>query len=160
MPPLPRPDPPRRTSSTKKSRNPSRSPRTTSYSAIDQHSDTYWDYGYTQEAQNTTDMYGPDLRSSLPTVLEGNGRDVGNGRSGLSRTKRLSFVDVGGFEGPRDNFRHFFKQDGDDEADFPLFGSAGTQAPQPVQSRSRGNSRTATDTSPNSKPYISPRQLH
>jgi hypothetical protein len=160
MPPPPRPDAPRRTSSTKKSRHLSRSPRTTPYSAVDQHSDTFWDYGYTQQAQSATDMYGPDPRSSLPTVLEGKSQDARTGRSGLSRSKRSSFLDVGSFEDPRDNFRDFFKQDVGDEADFPLFGPAGTQAPQPAQSRSRGNSRTAKDASPNSKPYISPRQLH
>jgi hypothetical protein len=151
MPPPPRPDLLHRTSSTKSRRPPSRSPRTTSYSAVDSQAETYWDHGY---AQNTGDMYGPDPRSSLPTVLESGKRDKRSSRSG-QRGKRVSGV----FEDPPDNFHDFFRQEDPTSADFPLFGPTATQAPPQVQPRSRGNSR-AQDTSPNSKPYISPHQLH
>ena len=96
-------------------------------------------------------MYGPDPRTSLPTVLD-RGRDGKSGRRGPSRHRNSVFED------PRDNFHDFFR--GDDSAgDFPLFGPASVPVTDSRQPRSRGNSR-AQDTSPNAKPYISPHQLH
>jgi hypothetical protein len=154
MPPPPRPDKPRRTSSQKAAaRGPSRSPRTTPFSAVER-TDNYWDYQYSAQVPQsaTADFFGHDPRTSLPTVLES--RDNRTGRLGY-RPKRNSAA----FEDPRDNFRDFFDSGA---GDFPLFGpsGAGSAASSQRKPRSRGNSRTQESTSPNAKPYISPHQLH
>ena len=157
MPPPPRPsDKLKRTTSTKSAsgRGISRSPRATPYSAVDAHYDNYWEYNYPNAPQTAADAYGLDPRTSLPTVLESGHREGRPGRP-VPRSKRNSAA----FEDPRDNFHDFFKGDDPGGADFPLFGEPLGRSTSQRQPRSRGNSR-AQDTSPNSKPYISPHQLH
>ncbi|KIW00776.1 uncharacterized protein PV09_07756 [Verruconis gallopava] len=138
----------RRASSMKSRPSLSRSPRSAPFSPYDPHVDTYWDYGYPHGATN---MYGPDPRTSLPTVLESGKRDHRSARTGR-------IVPKFHFENPMDTFGDFFREEDPGIADFPLFGPS--VQPPLNQGRSRGNSRAQNEASPNPKPYISPRQLH